>query len=100
MAEWWEPVLTDEAWCARVRADYARASSMTDDEIRREYADGQKYAVTWDNTGDAYDQFERLADAYLALRASDTTSGCPHVGCTLPWPHEHPSGGPDEGQRP
>ena len=65
---WWFPELTGATWCARIRADYPDdAGSMTDDEIRDEYADGNKYADTWDHVGDAREQFEALADAYIAL---------------------------------
>lgn len=82
--EWWEPELTDAAWCARIREDYPeKAADMSDEEIRDYYADGQKYATTWDHTGDAYEQFEKLADAYLALRAS-VNQGPVHE------PHEAP----------
>jgi hypothetical protein len=67
---WWIPELTDAAWCARIREDYPEdAADSDDDTIRDEYADGWKYADTWDHLGDAREQFEQLADAYFALTA-------------------------------
>jgi hypothetical protein len=68
--EWWEPKLTDAAWLERIRADYPEETqNMDDDALRDHYAYGRKYATTWDHTGDAYEQFEALADAYAALAA-------------------------------
>ena len=61
---WWWPERTDAAWCDRIRHEYDEA--MCDDDIREKYANGRKYAVLWDHVGDAYDQFERLADHTLA----------------------------------
>lgn len=67
---WWFPQLTDAAWLARVRADYPDdTSGMSDDWIHGRYADGWKYADTWDNLGDARKEYEKLADAYLELLA-------------------------------
>ena len=68
--EWWEPTLTDAAWLARIREDYPNNADESDDWLRDYYADGRKYAVTWDHVGDAYDDWEMLADAYLKLRAT------------------------------
>jgi hypothetical protein len=66
---WWEPQPTDEAWCNRVREDYPyETDGMSDDAIREEYADGNRYQTLWDHVGEAYGQFEALADAYLALK--------------------------------
>lgn len=79
MREWWEPRQTDAAWLKRIRDDYPDNAGESDDWLREYYAEGRRYAVTWDHTGDAYDQFEALADAYLKLRATDSASGCP--GC-------------------
>ncbi len=67
---WWFPTLTDAAWVARIRDDYPDETSGMDDEaVRDEYADGMKYAELWDNLGDAREEYEKLADAYLALLA-------------------------------
>lgn len=67
---WWFPVLADAAWCARLRTDYPEATEGMDDEaLRDEYAHGWKYADTWDHLGDARAEYEKLADAYLALLA-------------------------------
>lgn len=67
---WWFPELTDAAWVARIRADYPEdTQGLDDDTVRDEYADGMKYADTWDHLGDARGSYEPLADAYLALLA-------------------------------
>lgn len=65
---WWWPERTDAEWCARVREDYPEdvRPEWTDEEVRDVYADGRKYQTLWDHTGDAYEQFEKLADAFLA----------------------------------
>lgn len=68
---WWFPVLADAAWCDRIRKDYPEdTDGMDDEEIREEYAHGWKYADTWDHLGDAREEYEQLADAYLALLES------------------------------
>ena len=66
---WWFPVLTtDPDWINTIRVDYPEdTAEMTDEEIVMDYGDDQKYATTWDNIGDAHDDYEPLADAYLAL---------------------------------
>lgn len=65
---WWWPELTDDAWCEKTRDEYPDSlTELTNDEIREEYADGLKYANTWDNVGDAVEEHERLADAFLTL---------------------------------
>lgn len=58
---WWWPKPTDAAWCAQKRHDYDEPG-LSDEEIRERFAYGRKYAVTWDHVGDAYDEFEQLAD--------------------------------------
>lgn len=68
--KWWQPVLTDDEWLARIREDYPENAAESDDWLRDNYADGQKYAVTWDHLGDAYANWEELADAYLELRSA------------------------------
>lgn len=71
MAKWWEPELADDDYVARLRADYPeKCDGMSDEWVRDHFnPTGGKYIVTWDHVGDAYQQFEALADAYLALRA-------------------------------
>lgn len=70
MAEWWEPELVDDAYVARLRADYPeKCQGMSDNWVLLHFNEtGGKYAVTWDHLGDAYEQFEKLADAYYALK--------------------------------
>ena len=65
---WWFPEVTDAAWVERMRMEYPdETAAKGDDEVREYFADGAKYATTWDHVGDAYDEYEKLADAYLAL---------------------------------
>ena len=73
---WWFPTLTNDEWIARVRADYPDDTrKMDDDDIRERYADGWKYADTWDHLGDARAGYEKLADAYLELLAKAGGNG-------------------------
>ena len=66
---WWEPVPTDAAYFARLRSDYPENAHMSDDELRDHYEVHEKYVVTWDHVGDAYAEYEPLADAYLSREA-------------------------------
>lgn len=69
---WWFPELVDDAYLARLREDYPENSHLSDDALRSKYECEAKYGVTWDDLGDAYEQFEPLADAFLA-QASELT---------------------------
>jgi len=65
---WWFPVLVNDAYIARLRKDYPDVTKNLDNaEVHDKYCDGRKYAVLWDNVGDAYTEYEKLADAYLGL---------------------------------
>ena len=64
---WWYPKRTDQVWLDRIRGDYPDNAGRSDEELREIYADGSRYATLWDHTGDALEQFEKLADAYLDL---------------------------------
>lgn len=66
--ERWFPQLVDDAYLARLRKDYPENAHLDDDALRSEYGCESKYGVTWDHIGDAYDEYEPLADAYLELR--------------------------------
>jgi hypothetical protein len=63
----WYPVLADAAWCNRIREEYPEYASKTDEEIVEEVNEGVKYVTCWDNCGDAYYDYEKLADAFLQL---------------------------------
>ncbi len=64
----WFPVRTDAKWLARIRAEYSEdTEGLSDDAIRDKYADGWKYADTWDHLGDARASYEPLADDYITL---------------------------------
>jgi len=67
--EWWFPVLCDEEHFARLREDYPENAHITDEELHDHYDHGKKYSTAWDHVGDAYVEYEELADAYLALLA-------------------------------
>lgn len=66
--QWWEPVLCDAKWVEEIRKDYPEKSDMDDDELKDYFNDDRKYQITWDHVGDAYEQYEKLADAYLILK--------------------------------
>ena len=73
---WWFPTLTNDEWIAQIRADYPDdTQEKSDDFIREYYADGWKYADTWDNLSEAREEYERLADAYLELLARGSSGG-------------------------
>ena len=63
-------VVCDHKYCEGLRKSYPEdTEGMTDEELVEEYNHGRKYQCLWDNVGDAYYDFERLADAYLKLKA-------------------------------
>ena len=65
---WWWPVVTDEKYIARLREDYPEETTrMSDEEVRDYYDNGRKYSNLWDHVGDAADEHEKLADAFLKL---------------------------------
>jgi hypothetical protein len=66
--EWWFPVLCDDAYFARLRNDYPEDARLSDEELHEKYNEGLKYQQLWDHTGDAYEQFEKLADDWVSLR--------------------------------
>lgn len=66
---WWYPKRTDHEWCERKRKDYPENAGLSDDALRDKYADGCKYQTLWDHVGEAREEHEKLADAYLALEA-------------------------------
>jgi hypothetical protein len=67
---WWFPVLADETWIARLRIDYPdETEGLSDEDVSDKYSDGWKYTDTWDHLGDAREEHEKLADAYLELLA-------------------------------
>lgn len=65
--KYWEPVLCDDTYFARLRKDYPENAAMSDSELHDHYNDSRKYQVLWDHLGDAYSDYEPLADAYLSL---------------------------------
>lgn len=67
--EWWEPNLCNKQHFERLRSDYPEHANKNDDELHDYFDDRKKYSVTWDHVGDAYDEYEKLADAYVKLKA-------------------------------
>lgn len=66
--EWWYPKLIDSDYVKKLREDYPDGTQGLDDEMALEKFDNsQKYSTLWDHVGEAYEQFEPLADAYLEL---------------------------------
>ena len=69
---WWWPCVIDAAWIQDLRETYEDTDSMSDEEVIEHYGGGSVeggYAVTWDHTGDAMQDYEKLADAFLKLVA-------------------------------
>lgn len=69
---YWYPQKTDSEWAEQMRRDMPEYQHFSDDDLREKFADGKKYHVLWDHTGDAYEQFEKLADAYLEIMENAT----------------------------
>lgn len=67
---YWFPVLCDGDYFARLRSDYPENAHMSDEELHDYYNDGLKYQNLWDHTGDAYSDYEPLADSYLEILAA------------------------------
>lgn len=67
---WWFPELCDKSYFDRLREDYEEASGKGDEQLLDEYNDGRKYSVTWDHIGDAYAQYEPMADCFLQMHAA------------------------------
>jgi len=73
---WWEPQLVDADYVKQLRKDYPEYADMDDEELKEHFEVGdQKYATTWDHIGDAYAEFEPLADAYFKMKAILEKSG-------------------------
>lgn len=67
---WWWPVKVGPELAARLRADYPEDAHLDDEAILEEYEYYGKFATNWDGTGDAQEQFDPLADAFLDLYAA------------------------------
>lgn len=64
---YWFPVLCDAAYFAELRKDYPEKAHLSDEELHDYFNDGLKYQNLWDHVGDAYGDYEPLADSYLEL---------------------------------
>lgn len=68
--EWWYPEKVDDKYIARLRADYPERAHLSNEELLEYFeVNDNKYAVTWDHLGDAYPEYEELADAYFEVVA-------------------------------
>lgn len=68
---WW-PIPCDSDYYDRLRREYPEKSHWDDDDLGHHFnANGHKYenATLWDRTGDASEDYEALADAFLAMVA-------------------------------
>lgn len=87
---WWYPVLVDEALAAQLRADYPGDAWRDDKHLFEHFEYDRKYLTTWDGTGDAYEQYEKVSDRLLELEAIVaklplTADGVPVVPGMLVW---------------
>ena len=65
--EYWFPKLADHNYCDYLRDEYPDKRDLNDDDLLRYFGCSSKYVTTWDHIGDAYSDYEPLADAYLKL---------------------------------
>lgn len=66
--EFWFPEKVDENYIKKLREVYPEETeNMTNNEVHERYCDGQKYATLWDHVGEAYCDYEGLADAFFEL---------------------------------
>ncbi len=63
-SDWYYPELCDKAYFKRLRENYEESAHRTDEELHDYYNDGAKYSTTWDHIGDAYNEYEPLADRF------------------------------------
>jgi len=77
--KWWFPVLCDYEWFKKIREDYPENADESDDFLIDYYNDGRKYSVTWDHVGDAYADYEELADAFFELLEELEKKGNQHL---------------------
>ena len=63
----WYPKLATEEYINRLREDYPHiADGCSDEEVIEEFDHGRKYVgLLWDHVGEAYEGYEKLADAFL-----------------------------------
>jgi hypothetical protein len=66
----WYPTICDKEYCKRLRQEYPEYDKDSDDEELIDYFnEGRKYEILWDHIGDAYEEYEPLADAFLKQQA-------------------------------
>lgn len=72
--QWWEPELCDSQYFERLRLDYPDKAHLSNEDLHEHFNNSLKYSITWDHIGDAYDEYENLADAYLELKGDSSTN--------------------------
>ena len=82
--EYWWPELADADYFARMRKDYPEHSHLSDEELGEYFEVRGKYADTWDHAGDAYNDYEPLADDWFKLRAVLARIGEMECECVEP----------------
>lgn len=65
--EWWFPIVCDDKYFSRLRDDYPDMAEESDEYLHAYYNGNRKYSITWDYIGEAYEEYEKLADAYFEL---------------------------------
>ena len=67
---WWYPQKINADYFQQIRDDYYDKTDWSDEEISGwlGLGDTQKYVTTWDHIGDAYSEYEPLADAFFELK--------------------------------
>ena len=65
---WWWPQRVDQEWLQRLRQDYPDKKDWSDYSLINYFNDGRtEFSDTWDHLGDARDEYEELAAAFLDL---------------------------------
>jgi hypothetical protein len=65
---YWFPILCNKEYFEQLRKDYPENAEWSDEELHEYYNNSLKYQTLWDHIGDAYEDFEPLADMYLKMR--------------------------------
>ena len=67
---WWWPTVIDEAHIAGLREEYPEKADLSDEDLLEYFDEGKEtgeFSITWDHVGDAYEEYEKLARAFLKL---------------------------------
>lgn len=65
---YWHPLQRQQEFINEMKIDYPEDAHLSDDEIMKKHEEfGRKYSVCWDHIGDAWNDYEPLADAFIEL---------------------------------